>query len=361
MNQMQNPEPVKKLVAVDDDLAILRVIVKIFAGHNIEVVTFAAAPPALDYLLKNGADLLLSDVQMPEMSGVELLARVREKDRELPVIIMTGYTELESAVGAIRQGASDFILKPFEVDYLVHAVKKALDYRALQEAEKRDHLLLESKVRERTASLAAALADLHQANREVTARLLRLAEYRDVETGAHIRRLGFYANKLAGALGQDQAFVDAITLAAPMHDIGKVGIPDEILLKQGPLLAEEWRIMQGHTLIGSEVLADSALPFLKMAATVALTHHERWDGSGYPHGLSGERIPLAGRIVILCDQYDALRSARPYKGELSHQEVVRIIIEGDGRTEPGHFAPEVLAAFQAINPIFKEIYRQGEQ
>ncbi|WP_049824354.1 response regulator [Desulfurivibrio alkaliphilus] len=239
-----------RIIVVDDDLAILRVISNIFAEHNVEVITFATAAPALEYLQNYSADLLLTDVRMPEMSGMELLARVREKDQELPVIIMTGYTEMESAVGAIRQGASDFILKPFEIDYLVHSIEKALGYRALQAAEKKYHLRLESKVRERTAALAAAMADLHQANREVTARLLRLAEYRDVETGAHIRRLGFYANKLAEALDQDQVFVEDITLAAPMHDIGKVGIPDDILLKQGPLRPEEWRIMQTHTLIG---------------------------------------------------------------------------------------------------------------
>jgi putative two-component system response regulator len=211
--------------------------------------------------------------------------------------------------------------------------------------------LLEQEVRERTVELKAAY-------RDTVFTLVRAAEYRDEETGQHVRRISHYCRELAEVKGMDREFCDDIYLASPMHDVGKIGIPDHLLLKPGPFDPVEWTIMKTHAVLGASILAHGSSPYTRMGAAIARNHHERWSGGGYPDGLTGEEIPLAARIMQICDVYDALRSRRPYKPAFDHLQAVEIITRGDGRTQPEHFDPAVLADFvtcaDRLSSIFAE-------
>ncbi len=286
-------------------------------------------------------DLVLLDLDMPHYDGFQVMEQIKEfeSDSYIPVLIFTANTDQLTRVQALASGARDFVNKPFERTETINRIRNAMEVRLLQKQIKGQNIILEQKVRERTQ-------ELRETRLEIIRRLGQAAEYRDNETGFHIIRMSKMCAVLGKAAGMKEAQCEQLLNASPMHDVGKIGIPDKILLKPGKLDADEWAIMKTHPTIGGELLSGHSDPLMVMARSIALTHHEKWDGAGYPAGLKGGDIPIEGRICCICDVFDALTSVRPYKKAWSVEDAVDEI----NRTSGKHFDPKLAALFNEVLP-----------
>lgn len=314
--------------------------------ENIDVLTEVLAPSYQTKVATNGEkalrilagehkpDLILLDIMMPGISGYEVCQRLKRNSdtRGIPIIFVTAMGEMEDEKKGLELGAVDYITKPISP--------------AIVLARVRTHLALYDQTRELEQMVAQRTAELQTTRLQIIRRLGRAAEFKDNETGNHVIRMSHYARLTALALGMQEARADLLFHAAPMHDVGKIGIPDNILLKPGKLDAQEWEVMRQHPQMGADIIGQHKDALLEAAYSVALTHHEKWDGSGYPHGLRGEEIPLFGRIVAIADVFDALTTARPYKSAWSVEEALSHIQASAGQ----HFDPGLMAAFNTALP-----------
>lgn len=334
--------PRQTVVVVDDDafgLTLLQTLVQ--GAGTVEARTFTDPHAALDWCRTHDADVVITDYEMPGMNGLELLAALRAepRTRDVPIMMITAIEARDIRYRALEQGANDYLNKPLDAPEVRARVRNMLAVSQGQKALQRRSEQLAHEVR-------LATAEIVEREREIVLRLSRAAEFRDQETGSHIMRIAHFSVLLARAMGRPEEEQEQLFLAAPMHDVGKIGIPDQILLKPGRFDEAEFALMKQHTVIGHKILSGSASPLLQLAAEIALTHHERYDGAGYPHQRHGDEIPLAGRIVSVADVFDALMAVRPYKKAWTVDEAVGMIRVGRGK----QFDPAVVDAFMAILP-----------
>ncbi|WP_428565158.1 MAG: HD-GYP domain-containing protein [Solidesulfovibrio sp. DCME] len=366
-----------RVLTIDDEAMIRETIAAYLENRGYAVLEAANGRLGLECFLEKRPDLVLVDLRMPEMDGLEVLARIRDLSPQTPTIVVSGTGVLRDALEAIKRGAWDYVTKPIlDMDVLGLAVDKALERARLLRENRAYQENLEALVRERTA-------EVERTRRQIMQRLSRAAEFKDNETGRHVVRVGEISALIGRAVGLSPQECDMLRECAPLHDLGKIGIPDAILLKPGPLTPGEWEIMKRHCLYGCEILGPLGSlqdarawcsdplppargadhnPLLTLARTLALLHHERWDGQGYPFGLEGEDIPLEARIVAVVDVYDALRSHRAYKKAFSERESLEILRQGAA----SRFDPRLVAVFfahleaiQAIRDKWKDEEEQA--
>jgi putative two-component system response regulator len=342
------------ILIVDDEPSICTVIGDYLRLQGYQCATAHEVDGAVSLLREHRVDCVLSDIRMPGRSGIDLLKEVQSQWPETAVILFTGNAEIPTAVASMQEGAYDFILKPIQLKQVVHSIGNALEKRRLKEEVRLYQQNLEQLVQERTGQIQEAMQALEVSNLDTINRLCYAAEFRDDETGFHVLRISRYCEVLARALGFSEEEVFLLGKASPLHDIGKIGIPDSILLKPGRLTREEFDVMKKHTEIGGQILKNADSKVLKVAQVVALSHHEKWDGNGYPNGLKGEDIPVMGRITAVADVFDALTMKRCYKPAFTLETSTNIINEGAGN----HFDPKIVEAFNANLKEFISIQRE---
>ena len=343
--------PVPSVLVVDDDPAIRRAITRILERAGYPCREAAAPGDAMALAHETEFALVTCDVHMPGGSGLDLVASLREWHPDIAVLMVSGMDDPQTAASATQLGAYGYLVKPFQANELLIAAENSLRRRELELENRAHRQRLELLVAERTSDLVDTIARLHRtqdalraSQEEAISRLAQAVEFRDPATGAHLNRMSRTCELLAERSGLGAERAQLLRIASPMHDIGKIAVPDDILRKPGKLTAEEWDQMRQHPTIGHDILAGSDSELLRLGGLIALTHHERWDGTGYPRGLAGEQIPVEGRIVAIADVFDALTSARPYKPAFDVDHALSIM--GDQRGS--HFDPEYLDIFLTI-------------
>ncbi len=336
-----------KILIVDDNMANVALLEAILEEDDFTQL-FSTTDPrqVLPLYRQHHFDLILLDIRMPEMSGIEVLEKLSEVLRNdfVPVIVLTAQTDQETRQQALASGAKDFVTKPFEDWEVLLRIENTLQSRMFYTRQVMRADLLEREIIKSTQ-------EIRETQFEIVQRLGAAGELRDNETGAHVKRMSHMCSLLASKRKLGQEFAELLLYASTMHDVGKIGIPDSILLKPGRLSAEEWQIMKQHPLIGARIIGDHKSKLISLARETALFHHEKWDGSGYPHCIAGNAIPIAARIAAICDVFDALTSERPYKKAWSVEQAVAVLEEESGR----HFEPAMVELFIANLPEILEI------
>ncbi len=344
------------ILIIDDQEINVRLLERILAQAGYSNLTGITDPREVEALCaKQQFDLILLDIRMPHMDGFDVLEQLKNIPTEsyVPVLILTAQNDQDTKLRALQLGAKDFLTKPFDQTEVLLRINNLLEVRLMHEQQRNINKVLDDRVRERTQ-------ELHDTRLEVIRRLGRAAEFRDNETGYHIIRMSKYSQIIASTFGLGDEEADLILNASPMHDIGKIGIPDQILLKPGKLDKQEWEIMKTHAAIGAEILSGHDSELMLMASEIALNHHEKFDGSGYPNGLGGTDIPVSARIVALSDVFDALTSERPYKKAWPVEEAVAEIRKCSGQ----HFDPQLVEAFEQSLPAILDVrsrYQESAQ
>jgi two-component system, response regulator RpfG len=339
-------------ISVDDDEVNLLIIEKLALKIGLKISSFSNPVNALEFIKNNHIDIVFADYLMPEMNGIILIKNIREYHPNIPIVMITSIADDEQLkLDAIEAGATEFLPKPLNGAEFIARITNLANLRNYQILLKDKALLLENEVKKATQNLL-------KREFETLIVLGNAAEHKDQETGNHVSRVAHYSRMLSMLLGESDEQQEILLNASPLHDVGKIGIPDSILLKPGKLTQAEWKIMKTHPLMGYEILKNTESPFLKAGAIIAKTHHEKYDGSGYPDGLKGEEIHLFGRIVAIADVFDALTAKRPYKDPWPFDKAVELVKEEKGK----QFDPVIVELFlnnlnrvKKISNIFRDV------
>lgn len=339
------------IVSIDDNKNNLFLIEVICSSMNLNVISFSEPLEGLLYVLKNPVDMIVVDYMMPNLDGLEFIKEFRKQNTKVPIIMITAAGDDEKIhKKAFENGVNDFLSKPVNATlFEARVINLLTNYQ--------NQILLEDRAKHLEIEVAKATEVLVNREHETLKILGKTAEYKDPETASHVARVAHYSRMLAREIGLTLEEQDLIFYAAPFHDLGKVGIEDKILLKPAKLDKEEFDVMKTHAMIGYEILKDAQSDYLKAGATIALNHHEKYDGSGYPYGLKGDDIHIYGRIVAVVDVFDALTSHRPYKKAWSFQEALELLISESGK----HFDPKIVEAFEKNISEVEEIYNQFKE